>query len=320
MTASNDAYISTKGLTLTTPMGVVYKNVNLTAQKGDVVAIFGSEGSGKTAFLITMAGRMRFKGGQASIAGFDLKKQYKKVRRMSNITLVHRLNDVPENARVRDILSAELQVVGKSGRKAAVEAYLREWDLLEVENTKFKDLESYVSKRFDIALACCGEPKILMVDDIQTGLTQHQSLRVIDWLHELCAKKDMTVLVGTVEYDIARMCDKVVVFSESAERQHQACLADNGPAVECVVCGTANGVQVEKTVEAMPAPKAAAAAASVSAPKPAAAPKPAPTPASAPAPKPEASASPAVPPTPQSVVDWAQPKPQGASQDQKGGN
>ena len=302
MTASNDAYITTRGLTLTTPMGVVYKNVDFTAQKGDVVAIFGSEGSGKTAFLLTMAGRMRFKTGQATIAGFDLKKQYKKVRRMSNITLVHRINDVPENARVRDILSAELQVVGKSGRKSAVEAYLKEWDLLEEGNTKFKNLDSYVSKRFDIALACCGEPKILMVDDIQTGLTQHQSLRVIDWLRELCTKKGMTVLVGTVEYDIARKCDKVVVFSPSAERQHQACLADNGAAVECVVCGTANGVEAKQTIQATPAPHAAAA------------PKP------APAPEPAASASSVVPPTPQYTVDWAQPKPQGADQDQKGGN
>lgn len=244
MTASTSEYITTKGLTLTTPMGVVYKNVDLSAQKGDVIAIFGSEGSGKTAFLLTMAGRMRFKTGQATIAGFDLKKQYKKVRRMSNITLVHRINDIPENARIRDILSAELQVVGKNGRKATVDAYLREWNLLDDANTKFKDLDSYVSKRFDIALACAGDPKILMVDDIQTGLTQHQSLRVIDWLHELCEKKDMTVLVGTVEYDIARKCDKVVVFSPSAERQHQACLADNGPSVECNVCGTANGVKV----------------------------------------------------------------------------
>lgn len=244
MSVNDQTYIRTKGLSLTTPMGVVYENVDISVNKGEVVALFGTEGSGKTSLLLTLSARMRYKSGVATVAGFDLKRQHRKVRDISNITLVHRVNDVPENARCRDILSAELQVVGKSGRRAKVEQYFEDWNIAEAADVKFKDLDSYTAKRFDIALACAGEPQILMVDDIQNGLTQHQSLRIIDLLRGLAQAKGVTVVIGTVEYDIARHCDKVIVFSPSAERQHQACVADNGPSVECVVCGTGNGVAV----------------------------------------------------------------------------
>lgn len=241
MSSPEEAYIKTSGLTLKTPLGRVYENVDFSASKGEVVAVFGNEGCGKTALLLTLAGRMKASSGAASVAGFDLKKKYNKVRALSNITIVHRLNDVTENVRVREILAAELMTVGKSGRRANVDAYLKNWALSDVADTKFSDLESYDEKMFDIALACAGDPDLLMVDEIQHGLTQHQSLKIVGFLRELAREKNMTILVATVEYDIARRCDKVLVFTPEAELQRQACIKDNGPDADCVVCGTGNG-------------------------------------------------------------------------------
>ncbi len=237
-------YIECKGLTLKTPAGRVYEDVNLTVEKGQVVAIFGTEGSGRTSLMLTMAGRMKAGKGELKVAGFDVCKQYKKVRKISAITLVKGVNDVTENTRIDDILAAELMVCGKSGRKAKVKEYLETWNLADLSGTKFSDLEAYEGKFFDIALACASDPEILMVDSIQAGLTQHQSIRVMKHLKELAQEKGMTIFVALREYDIARYADAIVIMSDSAERQREAVLRERGTAALCPIAGTANKVVV----------------------------------------------------------------------------
>lgn len=235
-------YIECRGLTLKTPAGPVYENVNFTAEKGQVIAIFGTEGSGRTSLMLTMAGRMKASKGDLKVAGFSIAKEYRKVRKISSLTLIPRVNDVPENTKIDDILAAELQVCGKSGRKAKVKEYLEEWNLSQLSGTKFNDLESYEGKYFDIALACVSDPEILMVDSIQAGLTQHQSIRIMKHLKDLAAQRGMTIFVALREYDIARYADTVLVLSESAERQRQAVLQEKGDSALCPICGTGNGV------------------------------------------------------------------------------
>lgn len=244
MTQGTTPFIQAQGLGLRTPAGPVYEGLDLRVERQQLVAVFGSEGCGKTCLMLALAARMRFMEGSASVAGLDLRKQHRKVRALSSITLVPRANDVTENSRVEDILAAELQVVGKSGRRAKVAEYLEHWNLAELAGTRFRDLDSYDRKRFDIALAYAGDPELLMVDDIQSGLTQHQSIRLMKALKGLAQAKGTTILVGMNEYEIARYADAVVVCSQEAEEQRQAVLAERGEAFACPVCGTANGVQL----------------------------------------------------------------------------
>lgn len=244
MEQNSTEFIQVRGLGLQTPSGPVYRDVNLSVGRQQLVALFGSEGCGKTCLMLTLAARMRFMQGSATVAGFDLRKQHNKVRAVSNITLVARANDITENSRIEDILAAELQVVGKSGRRAKVAEYLEHWNLAELSGRRFRDLDSYDRKRFDIALAFAGDPQLLMVDDIQNGLTQHQSIRLMKALKELTRAKGTTIMVGMNEYEVARYADAVVVCSQEAEEQRQAVLAARGDAFPCPVCGTANGVEL----------------------------------------------------------------------------
>ena len=248
MTVENSAYIQAQDLTLKTPMGPVYEHVSFTCGKGQVISIFGSEGCGKTSLLLTLAGRMKANSGTAKVAGFDLKKEYKKIRKISNITIVERVNDVPTNSRIDDIIAAELQVVGKSGRKAGVKAFLEEWDLTKLSGTRFRDLEAFEKKLFDVALACAGDPEILMVDDIQDGLTQHQGIRLMKAFKNLAQNRGMTIFVGIGEYDIARYADAVVVVSASAERQRRAVIKERGEGAQCLVAGCGNGVELDLNI------------------------------------------------------------------------
>ena len=52
-------YMAARGLELKTLAGYAYKGVDLEVSKGELFAVRGRNGSGKTALLLTLAGRMK---------------------------------------------------------------------------------------------------------------------------------------------------------------------------------------------------------------------------------------------------------------------
>lgn len=244
MPESQDPYIQVRNLTLRTAAGSVYEDVTFSMEKGQVAVVYGSEGTGKTSLLLTLCGRMRFLVGTATVAGYDLRKQFKKVRDLSNISLVERVNDVPENLRVRDLVAAELALCGKRGNRDSTAALLEEWHLADFAAVKYRNLPSYERILFGIMLACAGEPELLCVDDVQTGVTQHQSLKLVELLRRLAQEKGTTVLFSSTEYEIAACADGTILFDEAARRQAHAVVSEKGEAYRTPIFGTANGVEL----------------------------------------------------------------------------
>jgi ABC-type nitrate/sulfonate/bicarbonate transport system ATPase subunit len=57
MTASNDGSIVARGLGLLTPGGWVYREIDFDVPQGALALVTGPAGCGKTALLLTVAGR-----------------------------------------------------------------------------------------------------------------------------------------------------------------------------------------------------------------------------------------------------------------------
>lgn len=240
-------FVKTEGLSLKTPVGPVYEGVSLEVERGKVCCIYGEQGSGKTSLMLTLCGRMKPSRGRATVAGHDLHKKYRLIRRMSGLSFIPGLNDVQSFLEVKRITAAELALAGKRGNKTNTDKYLKDWGFFDKKEVKFKDLDSYDTCLFGILLAMCGDPELLVVDDVQTNVTQHQSIKIMGYLKEIAAKRGTTVLVGCSEYEIARQADCVVVMGEEAESQRRAVIRELAVPLSqmCPVVGSGNGVEVE---------------------------------------------------------------------------
>ena len=74
-------YISARGLGLKTYAGYAYREVDVDVHKGELVAVRGRNGSGKTALLLTLAGRMKQTEGTLNVGEFELPRQRSKAER-----------------------------------------------------------------------------------------------------------------------------------------------------------------------------------------------------------------------------------------------
>lgn len=242
------AFLSVKNLSLKTASGAVYSDVSFSCEKGSVVAIYGSEKSGRTSFLLSVAGRMKPSSGDIDFGPYSLSKKHGKIRHDCALSFFSDLNAVQSFLKVDKILSAELQLSGKRSNKKAVREYLERWDFSKLAKTRYIDLDSYNKAIFGFMLAASGDPSLICVDDIESNLTQHQSSKLIKLFKDYAKQTGCIVLSVVSAYEIASYADGVVVMSQEAESQRQAVLKQF-PDYYVSVLGSGNGVKPAPTAQ-----------------------------------------------------------------------
>lgn len=210
-------YISARELGVKTFAGCVFRDVDVDVHKGEVVAVRGRNGSGKTALLLTLAGRMKQTSGTLVIGGFELPRKRSKVERHVGLSLFRGLNDLQDSLTAADALGAEFELFGRRPQREAVADYLRQWGLGDVANVRVKDLTAEKLAQLGIALAFVGEPDAVMVDDVEDQLTMSQSEGLMELLLAAARTRNVAIVVGVVERDLAAMADATVYLSKEGE-------------------------------------------------------------------------------------------------------
>lgn len=206
-----------RGLELKTLAGYAFKGVDLDVSRGELVAVRGRNGSGKTSLLLTLAGRMRSTGGTLCVGGFELPRQRSKVERSIGLGIFFGLNDLQESLTVAYAVGAEFELFGRSPKRDNVLGYLRDWDLGDVADVRVKDLTAEKMAHLGIALAFVGEPAAVVIDDIEDQLTMSQSEGLMGMLHTAARERNAAIVVGVVERALADMADAKIYLSKEGE-------------------------------------------------------------------------------------------------------
>lgn len=195
MTGS-DLAVAAADLTLMTPRGTVYENIDVAAPAGALVAFTGPAGSGRTALLLTLAGRMRHTSGRAQICGLPLPRAAAAVRRRVGLGETSRVNDIDAALSVGAVMHAELLLAGRPAAARDIAATLAVAGLDPYPATRIDSLD--VPDRFalGVALGLAGHPDVLAVDDAGLGCTPAERRAVWALLRDI-ADSGVTVLAAT---------------------------------------------------------------------------------------------------------------------------
>ena len=206
--------IKARNLELKNLIGCPYSNVNLEVKQGQVFAIRGRNGSGKTALLLTLAGRMFFTRAHLEVLGYKMPLRAGKVHRRVGLAFFEDLNELSENQIVRNAVAVELELWGRKATSDVVQSYLDEWQLTDIADKRVGDLnrDQYVS--LGVQLAWVGHPDIIVLNDIETGLTKGQSVEIMELLVRQTRMRNVTIVVGVLERDLAAMADAAVYLGE----------------------------------------------------------------------------------------------------------
>jgi len=191
--------------------------VSLTIDSGDVVAMLGPNGAGKTTAISVMLGTRRPTSGAARLFGLDPRD----VRARSRIGVMLQESGVPGMLRVKEIVSLFASYYPQPLKTAeAIEIA----GLSEKSSSLVKDLSGGQRQRLYLALAVCGDPDVLFLDEPTVGMDVEGRRRFLQEVGEFAAR-DRTVVLTTHYLEEADQLAKRVIV---VDRGHV--IADATPA------------------------------------------------------------------------------------------
>jgi putative ABC transport system ATP-binding protein len=192
--------------------------VDLSVERGELVAIMGPSGSGKST-LLTIAGSLEdASGGQVLVDGIDLaavsRSDRAKMRRRSIGYVFQDFNLLPGLTAVENVtLPLELDgVASKSARATALEA-LEELGVANRADRYPDELSGGERQRVAIARAIVGERGLLLADE-PTGALDSVNGEAIMRLLRTATQRGVAGVVVTHEAHLASWADRVVFLRD----------------------------------------------------------------------------------------------------------
>jgi ABC-type multidrug transport system ATPase subunit len=246
------------------------RNIDLSATQGDLIAIMGASGTGKTTLLNVLSGIDMPSSGSIRLNGIDLFAEKEKLNGVIGFIpqddlLIEELTvyeNLFYNAKLcfKDLTDQE---IGVKVENTLISLGLIDKKGLKVGSHFNKTISGGQRKRLNIALEMIREPSILFVDEPTSGLSSRDSENVMDLLRELSLKgKLIFAVIHQPSSEIYKMFDRVIIMDEGGYMIYCGNPVEgvmyfkkldaqiNSEVGECAICGNVNPELIFNIIEA----------------------------------------------------------------------
>ena len=192
-------------------------NVTLAINAGELVAMLGPNGAGKTTSIHLMLGLRNPTAGKARLFGLDPKD----LKARSRIGVMLQESGVPGMLRVEELVRLFCSYYP---RPLPVVQAIAMAGLEEKATTLVKDLSGGQHQRLYLALALCGDPEVLFLDEPTVGMDVEGRRRFLQEIGDLGARGRTIVLTTHYLEEADQLAQRVIVI----DRGHV--IADSSPA------------------------------------------------------------------------------------------
>ncbi len=190
----------------------VLLDVSFSVKEGTIFALLGANGSGKTTTINILTTLLRADAGTATVDGFDVVAQAKKVRDRISLTGQFAAVDEVLTGRENLLLIGELRHIEDPVRTAA--ALLEQFGLTEAADRRTSTYSGGERRRLDIAMSLIGDPAILFLDEPTTGLDPPSRNMMWDRIRQL-ADGGTTIFLTTQYLEEAdQLADTIAILSQ----------------------------------------------------------------------------------------------------------
>jgi ABC-2 type transport system ATP-binding protein len=183
------------------------KGVNFRVRAGEVVALLGPNGAGKTTAVKLLLGLLQPNTGKVRVLGGDPTNPENRMRTGAML----QVGRVPETLRVRehiDLFSSYYQ------NPLPVAAVLAAAGLESLSERKFGDLSGGQRQRVLFALAICGNPDLLFLDEPTVGLDVEARRMLWEQIRQLVGRGKTVLLTTHYLQEADALADRVAVINK----------------------------------------------------------------------------------------------------------
>jgi ABC-2 type transport system ATP-binding protein len=188
------------------------RGVDLAVREGEIFGFLGPNGAGKTTTLRMLATLIEPDGGEATIAGADLRRQPGEVRKRIGYVAQGGSTWDEVTAREELVLHARMYGIGRAEAERRATRALDAFQLTEYADRRCKTYSGGQRRRVDIALGIIHQPRVVFLDEPTTGLDPQSRAHMWEEIRRLRAE-GMTVFITTHYLEEAdALCDRVAII------------------------------------------------------------------------------------------------------------
>jgi len=193
---------------------ILLNNVSLEIRPGELVAIIGGSGAGKTTLMNALSKFTEKQQGSVLIDGQDLDRDYASIKDM--IGYVPQQDIVYEQLPLEKMLeyAARMRMpadTSNSERQKRISEVLEIVQLTEHRHTLIRKLSGGQKKRASIAVELLADPSLFFLDEPTSGLDAGTEEKLMQSLRQL-AKNGKTVILVTHSTLNLHLCDRIIAM------------------------------------------------------------------------------------------------------------
>ena len=204
--------IETKAVSKAFGDNVALDRVDLQVEGGTVLGLLGPNGAGKTTLVRILTTLLEADSGQATVAGFDVRRDAVAVRSMIGLAGQYAAVDEILTGRENLELVGLLYHLDRATRKTRAAETLERLGLTDAADRQVRTYSGGMRRRLDLGASLVGRPRVLILDEPTTGLDPATRIDLWEFIELLVA--DGTTVLLTTQYleEADRLADRIMVI------------------------------------------------------------------------------------------------------------
>ncbi len=187
-------------------------NITLSVPRGQMTALIGPDGAGKTTFLRLICGLLLQDSGELEVLGCDVRTQADEIQ--ARISYMPQKFGLYEDLSVLENMNlyADLHGIPQQARHKRFAKLLNMTGLAQFTDRLAGKLSGGMKQKLGLACTLVRSPELLLLDEPTVGVDPLSRRELWEILQQLVADENLTVLVSTAYMEEAELCSKVIVL------------------------------------------------------------------------------------------------------------
>ncbi len=217
---SSDIAVEADGLVKSFKETKALKGVSFQVPRGKILGVLGPNGAGKTTAVRILATLLRPDAGRATVAGYDVVKNPREVRKRVGLTGQYASIDEELTGRENLIMIGELLNMRMGDSKSRATELLDWFDLTEAADRMAKTYSGGMRRRLDLAASLTGHPEIVFLDEPTTGLDPAKREDMWDVVRAIVERGTSVLLTTQYLEEADALADDIVVINHGQVIAH----------------------------------------------------------------------------------------------------
>ena len=189
--------------------------VSFSIEENSIVSIVGHNGAGKSTLIQAIMQNLNYAG--SITFGFDKNELYKYIRVQTQTSTFEK------NAKVKDIIQLYIELLDS---QETVDELLQSVQMLPFKNAYLEKLSGGEKQKIAVLLATIGNPKLIILDELTTGLDVLSRRMIWDLLNKIRKEKGVSLLLTSHFLDEVEYLSDYVIVMEQGTVKLQGTIRD----------------------------------------------------------------------------------------------